>query len=87
MKRYVVDLVNAIRNDSRALSPPSPRATLMLVRVAQAHALAEGRDFLVPYDIQQLAADVLSHRTLVSGDVTPHTFVHELLRRVDAAAA
>jgi MoxR-like ATPase len=87
VKRYVIDLVNAIRNDSRALSPPSPRATLMLVRIAQAHALAEGRDFLVPYDVQQLAADVLAHRLLVSGDVTPHAFVNDLLRRVDAAAA
>jgi MoxR-like ATPase len=87
VKRYVVALVNRIRADSRALSPPSPRATLMLVRTAQAHALAEGRDFLTPYDIQVIAADILAHRMLVAGDATAHGFIGELLTKVDVAAA
>jgi MoxR-like ATPase len=86
VKRYVVDLVNAIRSDSRALSPPSPRSTIMLVRTAQASALADGRDFLVPHDIQAVAADVLSHRIVVSGDVTPQVFIRELLGKVDVHA-
>jgi MoxR-like ATPase len=86
VKRYVIDLVNAIRQDGRALAPPSPRSTLMLVRTAQAHALAEGRDYVTPFDIQAMAADVLSHRMLVSGDTTAQGFVGELLRRVDVAA-
>ena len=68
VKRYVVDLVNAIRADARALSPPSPRATLMLVRTAQAHALSHGADYLSPSDIQAVAADVLAHRMVISGD-------------------
>jgi MoxR-like ATPase len=85
VKRYVIDLVNAIRSDSRALSPPSPRATLMLVRTAQAHALSEGRDYLTPFDIQAVAADVLSHRMMVTGDTTAQGFVAEILRRVDVA--
>jgi MoxR-like ATPase len=86
VKRYVVDLVNRIRGDSRALAPPSPRATLMLVRVAQAHALSEGRDFLAPYDVQAVAADVLAHRMIVSGDLTAQSFVSEILQKVDVAA-
>jgi MoxR-like ATPase len=81
-KRYVVDLVNAIRGDARALAPPSPRATLMLVRTAQAHALCEARDFLSPQDVQAVAADVLAHRMIISGDETAHAFVDEMLRRV-----
>jgi len=83
VKRYVVDLVNAIRADSRALSPPSPRATLMLTRTAQAHALTQGRDHAHPGDVQSVVADVLSHRMIISGDETAHAFVGEMLRKVD----
>ena len=81
-KRYVVDLVNAIRADARALSPPSPRATLALVRVAQAHALTEGRDHITPYDVQKVAADVLAHRLVLSGDATGAPYVNEMLQQV-----
>ncbi|MEZ4240764.1 MAG: MoxR family ATPase [Myxococcota bacterium] len=81
-KRYVVDLVNAIRGDARALAPPSPRATLMLVRTAQARALTHARDHLAPEDVQDVAADVLSHRMVISGDVTARSFVDEMLRKV-----
>lgn len=82
VKRYVVDLVNTIRSNARALAPPSPRATLMLVRTAQARALTEARDHLIPDDIQAMAADVLAHRIVVSGDSTAKSFVEELLRKV-----
>ena len=82
VKRYVVDLVNAIRADARALSPPSPRATLMLVRTAQAHALSHGADYLSPSDIQAVAADVLAHRMVISGDESGRAFVAEHLERV-----
>jgi MoxR-like ATPase len=84
VKRYVVDLVNAIRADSRALSPPSPRATLMLVRTAQAHALSQGRDHLSPLDVRAVAADVLAHRMLISGELTAHAFADEILRAIPA---
>lgn len=83
VKRYVVDLVNAIRADARALAPPSPRATLMVVRVGQAKALAEGRDYLLPDDIQSIAADVLAHRLMLSGNATAHGYVHEILAGID----
>ncbi|HHO53930.1 MAG TPA: MoxR family ATPase [Deltaproteobacteria bacterium] len=82
IKRYVIDLINAIRADARALAPPSPRATLMLVRTAQAHALTQARDYLSPDDVQALAADVLAHRMIISGDGTARSFVDEMLRMV-----
>ena len=45
IKAYLVDLVNRMRSDAKYPSPPpSPRATLMLARVAQAHAMTQGRD-------------------------------------------
>jgi MoxR-like ATPase len=82
VKRYAVTLINTIRSDARALSPPSPRATIMLVRVAQAVALAAGRDFLSPVDVQAVAADVLAHRMVVSGDETAPSYVRSMLEKV-----
>jgi MoxR-like ATPase len=82
VKRYVVDVVNAIRSDARALAPPSPRSTLMLVRTAQARALSQARDYLSPDDVQAVAADVLTHRMVLSGDLTGRAYVDEVLRKV-----
>ncbi len=86
VKRYLVGLANAIRGDARVLAPPSPRAVLMLARVAQAHALAAGRDYVTPDDVQQMAADVLAHRLIVSGDDTGHAYVAEVLGKVSVPA-
>ncbi len=80
-KRYAIDLIRSLRSDTRALAPPSPRATLMLVRTAQAHALSQGRDYLSPSDIQAVAADVLAHRMVVSGDENGRRFVEEHLKQ------
>ncbi|MCB9779104.1 MAG: MoxR family ATPase [Alphaproteobacteria bacterium] len=82
VKRYLVAVANHIRSDSRVLAPPSPRAVLMLARVAQAHALSEGRDYVTPTDVQVVAADVFSHRLVVSGDETGHAYVEEVLAKV-----
>ncbi len=86
VKAYLVTLANAIRGDSRCLAPPSPRSVLMLARVAQAHALAEGRDFTSPTDVQAVAADVLAHRLVISGDETGHAYVAEMISQVDVPA-
>jgi len=82
VKRYAIDLVNAMRADARALAPPSPRATLMLVRAAQAHALSVGQDFLTPLSIRAVAADVLAHRMVISGDESGRAYVEEVLTKV-----
>lgn len=81
VKRYAIDLVHAIRADPRALAPPSPRATLMLVRTAQAHALAAGADHLSPADLQAVAPDVLAHRMVISGDENGRGFVQEHIQK------
>ena len=82
VKRYLVEIAAVMRKDARVLAPPSPRAMLMLARVAQAHALTKGRDWVVPDDVRALAADVLAHRIVVSGDENGHAYVAEALQRV-----
>jgi MoxR-like ATPase len=83
VKSYLVALANHLRADARCLAPPSPRAVLMLARVAQAHALTRGRDFVVPDDVILVASDVLAHRMVLSGDRSGRAFVDEALTKVD----
>ena len=83
VKGYLVTLANAIRSDARCLAPPSPRSVLMLARVSQAEALAAGRDFVSPVDVQAVAPDVFAHRLVISGDETGHAYVTEKLSEVD----
>jgi MoxR-like ATPase len=64
VKRYAVALVTATRNSPELRLGASPRATLHLVRAARAFAALEGREFVLPDDVQTLAKPVLVHRLL-----------------------
>ncbi|MEO0649190.1 MAG: MoxR family ATPase [Planctomycetota bacterium] len=63
---YVTDLVRATREDPALMVGASPRASVALLRAAQASALVAGRDFVVPDDVIDLALPVLRHRVLLS---------------------
>jgi MoxR-like ATPase len=62
---YVVAIVNATRHHPSIHMGASPRATLGLVRMAQVHALMEGRDFTLPDDVKAVAVSVLGHRVIL----------------------
>ncbi|GCE76188.1 AAA family ATPase [Cellulomonas biazotea] len=66
VKRYVVDLVTATRQDHGLRLGASPRAAIQLLRAAKALAAMDGRDHVLPDDVQQLAEPVLAHRLLPS---------------------
>ena len=70
LERYVISLVQATRNDGGVRLAASPRAGLNLVRMAQASAFVEGRDFVNPDDIQRVFFPVMEHRVFAkdSGD-------------------
>ena len=61
---YVMALVVATRSSRFLTLGVSPRGSLALLRAARAHALADGRDYLVPDDVKQLAVPALAHRVL-----------------------
>jgi len=82
VKRYLVDIANIIRSDARALAPPSPRSVLMLARVAQARAMSEGRDYVIPDDVRSVAGEVLAHRMVISGDDVGISYVQEMVAKV-----
>jgi MoxR-like ATPase len=64
VREYVVALVTATRSSPDLRLGASPRATLHLVRTARAVAALDGRDFVIPEDVQGLAVSVLAHRVL-----------------------
>ena len=63
---YVVELVKMTREDPRLKLGASPRGSLMLFRAAQASAFSQGRDFVLPDDVQKLAPCVLAHRLILT---------------------
>lgn len=62
---YVLEIVFATRSNPDLVIGVSPRGTLGLTRAAQAMAASEGRDFVLPDDIKQVAPAILSHRVLL----------------------
>ncbi|MCU1513415.1 MAG: MoxR family ATPase, partial [Microbacteriaceae bacterium] len=66
VERYAVNLVQATRSDADLRIGASPRATLHLVRAAKARAAMEGREFVLPDDIDALAVRVLAHRLIAA---------------------
>src|ERR1700754_946150 len=65
LRDYIVALLRRTRDDTRVELGASPRAGLMLLRAAKAHALVNGRDHALPDDVQALAPTVLSHRIML----------------------
>lgn len=64
VEHYVVAIAAATRVDRDLRLGASPRATLQLVRAAKARAALDGRDFVLPDDIDALAVPVLAHRLM-----------------------
>jgi MoxR-like ATPase len=64
---YLLDIVEATRNHGELELGVSTRGALTYYRAAQAMALVEGREFVVPDDIKRLAIPVLAHRVICRG--------------------
>ncbi len=66
IKRYVTDLTRRTRQSGDIYLGASPRGTLSLSRAAQARAAMEGRNYVLPDDVKDVAVAVLGHRIIVS---------------------
>jgi MoxR-like ATPase len=66
IKRYLVDLVQATRTAAGVQVGASPRASIALMRLAQALALFDGYGFVLPEQIRELALPVLAHRLVMA---------------------
>ncbi len=68
VKDYIISLSNATRTSPELRLGASPRATLHLLRASRAWAALDGRDYVIPDDVQRLARPVLAHRLLPTAE-------------------
>ncbi len=91
IKRYIVGLISATRGAEGVLMGASPRASLMLMKAAQAMALIESRDYVTPDHMQELAVSTVAHRLVMDAQakysgVTAVAAVETILKTVPAPA-
>jgi MoxR-like ATPase len=80
---YIVDLVRETRRRSQFIAGASPRAANMLATAARAWAVLQGRDYVIPDDVKQLAQPTLRHRlVLAPGAEIEGTTTESALRQV-----
>ena len=65
---YMLDVIRATRNHDLIDVGASPRAALALARASQAWAATNRRDYVIPDDVREMAADVLAHRILATAE-------------------
>jgi MoxR-like ATPase len=87
LKRYAVDLTAATRIQPELSLGASPRASITLIKCAQALAIFDGTGFVTPDHIQQLATPVIGHRIVLDANArfsgtTTATIVERLLAEV-----
>jgi MoxR-like ATPase len=87
LKEYIVDLVEATRQHDQVYLGASPRGSLALLNAARAWAAIQGRDYVIPDDIKELAEPTLSHRIIVNPaarmrNIDARGIVRELLSMV-----
>ena len=62
VKNYIVDFIEGTRLHADVLLGASPRSALFLQRISRSRAAAQGRDYVMPDDVKELAVPVLEHR-------------------------
>jgi MoxR-like ATPase len=91
LRRYIVDLVGGTRSAPGVQLGASPRASLALMKAAQALALFDGFDFVTPDQIQELAVPVIAHRLVMEPQArfsgrTARSVVDELVKKIPVPA-
>ena len=91
LKRYAVDLVGATRTAVGVQLGASPRASIALMKAAQALAMFDELEFVTPDQIQELAIPVIAHRLVMEPQArfsgrTARSVVEEVLKRVRVPA-
>ncbi len=66
VKHYMVKLIRATRKTEGILNGASPRASLSMMKAAQALALFDGMDYVSPDHVQEIAIPVISHRIMMN---------------------
>lgn len=79
---YILRLVARTRAHDRLIAGVSPRGSLALFRAAQALALLNGRDFVIPDDVKRLAEPVFAHRVIERSRVDRNSTARTIVRQI-----
>jgi len=84
---YIVSIVDMLRTDPDTLSGPSIRAGIALYKCARVLALIDGRNFVIPDDIKELALPAIEHRVKVKSEaemdgITPRAILDRVLEKI-----
>ena len=87
IKRYIVDIVRATRSLEGVALGASPRTSISLMKASQAIALFNGKEFVSPENIIEIAVDVIAHRVIMEpqarfSGITSKGIVEEILNSV-----
>jgi MoxR-like ATPase len=91
IKRYLVDIVGATRSAPGVQLGASPRASLTLMKTAQALAFFDGAEFVAPESIQEIAVPVIAHRIVMDPQArfsgkTAEAVVEDIVKSIAAPA-
>jgi MoxR-like ATPase len=88
MMDYLLKIVHETRNNRYIYLGASPRASLALMKVAKVIAMMEGRNFVIPDDVQYVAPHILNHRIILTPEaeisgITVHTVINNIIKEVE----
>lgn len=82
IQKYIYEIVKATRNNSEINLGVSPRGTLAFLRACQSYAAINGRNFITPDDVKDLAIPVLSHRIIVQNTYLTSKINEDILIKI-----
>ncbi|UYO36133.1 MoxR family ATPase [Bacillus zhangzhouensis] len=87
MKEYIVEIAQATRKHPSVYLGVSPRGSIALMKAAQAYALLNQRDYVIPDDVQYLAPYTLPHRMILTSEATyegkkAETLLRQMLEQI-----
>lgn len=88
VKAYIVALAQQTRQHRKVYLGVSPRASIALMKAAQAYAFMRGRDFVTPDDVQYLVPYVFGHRLILQPEaryegVLAETIIEDIIRSTE----
>ncbi|MFP3811603.1 AAA family ATPase [Bacillus sp. SIMBA_005] len=87
IKEYIVEIAQATRQHPSVYLGVSPRGSIALMKAAQAYALLNRRDYVIPDDVQYLASYTLPHRMILTSEATyegkkAETLLRQMLEQI-----
>ncbi|WP_336339221.1 AAA family ATPase [Haloarcula brevis] len=92
VKEYILSIVDATRDHRNVVHGASPRATIALQNTAKAAARLDGREYVIPDDVKEMALPVLRHRLILNSDaelsqIGPDAVLEEILQSITPPGA